>query len=68
MAKIWFRVGMETEVTEEELDILRAGASEELMMKIIERAELSGETYIPNKWNGCEDYDNPEGKEIVFLF
>lgn len=68
MARIWFRVGMEAGVTEAELDILKAGASEELMRKIIERAKLSGETYIPDKWNGCEDYDNPEGREIEFLF
>ena len=67
MPRIWFRVGMEAEISEEELNALKAERSEELMEKIIKRAELSGETYIPEKWNGCETYDNPE-KEIDFLF
>lgn len=40
----------------------------EIMSNIIERAELSGETYIVGKdCGGVEDYDNPE-KEINFLF
>lgn len=70
MAKIWFRVGMEAEVSEEELDVLKNGKyreAEALMEKIIERGKLSGETYIPGKYNGCEDYDNPED-EVNFLF
>lgn len=69
MARIWFRVGMEAEVTEKELEILKETkfASGVLMQKIIERAELSGETYIPEKYNGCEDYDNLD-VEISFQF
>ena len=67
MVKIWFRVGMEAKITKEELDALKVGNSEELMMEIIKRAELSGETYIPEKFDSCEDYDNPD-KEIDFLF
>lgn len=79
MAKIWFRVGMESDVTEEEMkelliysrqaegecDCRKAHA---IMEKIIESGELSGETYIVGKENGgVDDYDNPE-KEIDFLF
>ena len=66
MARIWFRVGMEVEISEEELVNLKLHKSEETMRKIINRAELSGETYIPEKYNGCEEYDNPE-TEIEFL-
>lgn len=67
MAKIWFRVGMEADVSEEELISLTKSKSEELMLEIIKRAELSGETYIPEKYNGCENYDNPD-REINFQF
>lgn len=67
MARIWFRVGMEADISEEELISLMKGKSENLMIEIIKRAELSGETYIPEKYNGCEDYDNPDS-EINFLF
>ena len=65
--RIWFRVGMEAEVSEEELTRLKECKSEDLMRKIIKRAELSGDTYIPEKYIGCEDYDNPD-YEIDFLF
>lgn len=65
--RIWFRVGMEAEISEEELIRLKECKSEDLMREIIKRAELSGETYIPEKYNGCEDYDNPDC-EIDFLF
>lgn len=67
MAKIWFRVGMEANVSEEELSILKKRNGGALMEEIIRRAELSGETYIPGKYNGCEDYDNPDD-ELDFLF
>lgn len=64
--KIWFRVGMEAEITQEELERLRRG-DEELMEKIISKAELSGETYIVGKDNGgVDEYDNPD-EEISFL-
>lgn len=79
MLKIWFRVGMEADITEEEIrelliysgqiagecDCRKAHA---IMEKIIKRGELSGETYIVGKENGgVDDYDNPEN-EINFLF
>ena len=70
MARIWFRVGMEAEVTDEELEILKGTkfASGILMQEIIERAELSGETYIVGKnCGGVDDYDNPD-EEISFEF
>ena len=67
MARIWFRVGMETDISEDELRDLIKNKPEELMAEIIKRAELSGETYIPEKYNGCEEYDNPD-EEIVFIF
>lgn len=71
MSKIWFRVGMEADVTEDELKTLQSKdcyASINLMENIIKRAELSGETYIVGKNNGgVEDYDNPD-EEINFLF
>lgn len=65
MKKIWFRVGMEVEISDDELMDLKY--SEELMKELISRAELSGETYIPDKYNGCEEYDNPDS-EISFIF
>ena len=79
MVKIWFRVGMETDVTEEEMKelLIYSGQAEgerdcikahAIMKSIIKRAELSGETYIVGKDNGgVDDYDNPE-KEISFLY
>ena len=69
MSKIWFRVGMEADVTEKELEDLRESKNRyELMKRIIESATLSGDTYILGKdCGGVDDYDNPE-KEINFLF
>lgn len=64
--KIWFRVGMEADITQEELERLRSG-DEKLMKQVISRGELSGETYIVGKDNGgVDEYDNPN-KEISFL-
>lgn len=77
--KIWFRVGMEADVSSEELDMLLAYSGQKkgkcdcetahsIMEKIIQRAELSGETYIVGKDNGgVEDYDNPT-QEVSFLY
>lgn len=47
--KIWFRVGMEAEISEKEAEILFAGdeVAHKLMRDIISRANISGETYIP---------------------
>ena len=79
MAKIWFRVGMEAEITDEEMrelliysgqavgcrDSIKAHS---IMEKLIGKAELSGETYILGKdCGGVDEYDNPD-KEISFLF
>lgn len=71
MAKIWFRVGMEAEVSEEEMNTLLNSSRTEAhstMENIIKRAELSGETYILGKDCGAVDkYDNPKN-DIDFLF
>lgn len=79
MAKIWFRVGMEAEVTEEEMNVLLvySGQAEgerdcrkahSIMESIIKKSTLSGETYILGKdCGGVDNYDNPE-KEVNFLF
>ena len=79
MARIWFRVGMEADVTEEEMNTLLvySGQAEgerdwkkaqTVMKSIIKRSELSGETYILGKDCGCVDnYDNPDN-EIGFFF
>lgn len=77
--KIWFRVGMETDITPEEMDVLLAYSGQIdgerdcikahcIMEKLIKTGELSGETYILGKNNGgADDYDNPE-EEISFLY
>ena len=79
MAKIWFTAGYEANVTDEEMEALliysgqKEGETESekaygIMESIIDRAILSGETYILGKdCGGVDDYDNPE-KEISFLF
>ena len=80
MAKIWFRVGMEAEVTPEEMKILLAYSGQTdgerdcrkahaVMESIIKKSELCGETYILGKRDSCcvDDYDNPDD-EINFLF
>lgn len=77
--KIWFRIGMEAEITEEEYNTLLiysgqlpgerdCRAAHAIMQKMIATGETSGETYIVGKnCGGVEDYDNPE-EEINFLF
>lgn len=77
--KIWFRVGMEADITPEEMDVLLAYSGQIdgesdcrkaycIMEKLIKTGELSGETYILGKNNGGADgYDNPE-EEITFLY
>ncbi len=77
--KIWFRVGMESDITDEEMNVLLIYSGQKegerdvrkahlIMERIINRAELSGETYIVGKCNGgVDDYNNPE-EEINFLF
>lgn len=72
MKNIWFRVGMEATVTDEELVVLKEDSEKayKLMQNIISRAKLSGETYILG--NNDTDinqfgYDNPD-EEINFSF
>ena len=72
MKNIWFRVGMEAIVTDEELVVLKEDSEKayKLMQNIISRAKLSGETYILS--NNDTDinqfgYDNPD-EEINFSF
>lgn len=77
--KIWFKVGMEADITPEEMDVLLTYSGQKdgerdsikahyIMEKLIKTGELSGETYIVGQNNGgVEDYDNPE-KEIDFLY
>lgn len=69
--KIWFRAGMEADITPEELKVLQEqnGRAHQLMKKIIKRSELSGETYIVGKNNALDmgNYDNPD-EDIDFEF
>ena len=64
--KIWIRVGMEADITVEELENLRNG-DEETMKKIIQKAEISGETYVPDCDYNEGIYENREDY-IEFLF
>lgn len=45
--KIWIRVGMEAEISAEDLKELKNG-NKELMWNIIQHAELSRDTYVPD--------------------
>lgn len=69
--KIWFRAGMEADITPEELEVLQEqnGRAHQLMKEIIKRSELSGETYIVGKNNALDmgNYDNPD-EDIDFEF
>jgi hypothetical protein len=76
--KIWFRVGMEADITEKEMNelLVYSGQADgkrdvekahSIMESIIKRAELSGETYIVADNCGLDGYDNPD-EEIDFLY
>ena len=66
--KIWFRVGMEADITVDELDKLKSG-DKELAKEIIQRAELGGETYVPDCDYNEEIYGDEEKFEYIeFLF
>lgn len=75
MKRIWMRVGMDVELTDEEYDdLLKADSDgnyirlERLFSHMIATGAPSGETYIIGKNNGgVEDYDNPD-EEISVLF
>ena len=55
--KIWIRVGMEADITQEELKELKSG-NRELMLGIIQNAKLSGDTYVPFSDNNDEIYED----------
>ena len=78
--RIWFRVGMEADVSKEDMDVLLIYGGQkhgqvsdndayEVMKKIIQSGQLSGETYILGKNNvdNLVGYDNPN-EEINFLY
>ena len=75
MKRIWIRVGMDVELTDEEYnDLLKANDDgnyirlERLFSHMIMNGAPSGETYIVGKNNGgINDYDNPD-EEISVLF
>lgn len=79
MKKIWMRVGMDVELTDEEYDELLKAAGqnggkydyrklENLFEKVITKAIPSGETYILGKnCGGVDDYDNPDEEISVLL-
>ena len=62
--RLWFRVGMEATVTDEELAVLITDEPDEeahrVMRKVIDRAFLSGETYIVANNCPLSDYANPD--------
>ena len=52
--KVWFRVGMEFEFTEEELRRMHNGDAKPLMYKIVtENYTITGDTYAPD--NECNE-------------
>lgn len=75
MKRIWMRVGMDVELTDEEYDVLLQADNdgnyiklEKIIHHMIEVGEPSGETYIIGKeCGGVDDYDNPD-EEISVLF
>ena len=69
---IWFRAGMEAQISDEEMQILTNRTDRkkayQLMIRIIGRSVLNGETYILGKaCSELDDYDNPD-HEIIFDF
>lgn len=69
---IWFRAGMEAQISDEEMEVLTNYGDREkptqLMKRIIGRAILNGETYILGKdCSELDGYDNP-AREIIFDF
>ena len=66
--KIWFRVGMEADITIDELERLKNHDSE-LAKEIIERSELSGDTYVPDCDYNADIYGDEEKFDYIeFLF
>lgn len=67
---IWFRVGMEAQISDEEMLILTKDTdrkkANQLMKEIITKSILSGETYILSNYD-LDGYDNPD-KEVDFYF
>ena len=68
MKKIWMKVGMDVDISDEEYaELMSASENEEhqkleqIFRKMIDRGIPSGESYILGKddvW-GLDDYDNP---------
>lgn len=68
MKKIWMKVGMDVDITDEEYAELMSAAEneehqklEKIFRKMIDKGTPSGESYILGKddvW-GLEEYDNP---------
>lgn len=79
MKKIWMRVGMEADLTDEQYEeLLKAegivggtvdlSGRDSIIKNMIKNATLSGETYIVGKnLGGVADYDNPD-EEISTFF
>lgn len=66
--KIWIRVGMEADITIEELEKIKNG-DEEVMKNIIQRAKLDSETYVPDCDFNKDIYgDKKEFDYIEFYF
>lgn len=57
--KVWIRVGMEADITAEELRKIKNG-DEETMKAIIYKAELNGDTYVPHCDRNENVYDDGE--------
>ena len=75
MKKIWMRVGMDVELTDEEYDELLRTAGQNggkydyrKLENLFEKVIPSGETYILGKnCGGVDDYDNPDEEISVLL-
>lgn len=74
MPKIWFRVGMEAEVSKEEMQILQKNSfnpdnseAGKLMLEVINRNRVCGETYIPCDNGMMSSYSNPN-EDVDFYF
>ena len=75
MKRIWMRVGMDVDLTDEEYnDLLKANGDgnyirlDRLISCMIVNGAPSGETYSVGENDGCpDDYDNPD-EEISVLF
>ena len=65
--KIWIRVGMEADITIEELEKIKNG-DEETMKGIIQKAGLGGETYVPDCDYNKDIYGDEEKFEYIEFY